>query len=108
MFKIYKIQNKCNQKKYIGMTCNSLSKRFSEHCSDKNMYISKCIRKEGRTNFEYSEICSFDSKNEALYFERYYILLNDSLYPSGYNKMCNGDGTSFICSKLSGRQLELI
>ena len=108
MFKIYKILNKCNYKKYIGMTCSSLNKRFLEHCSDKKMYLSKCINREGKENFEISEIDSFQSKEEALYFERYYIMLNDSLFPSGYNLALSGDGLSFIRSKLSGKQLELI
>ena len=49
MYKVYKIINKVNNKYYIGMTKQSLEKRFSQHKQNaktgKSSYLYNAIRK---------------------------------------------------------------
>lgn len=108
IYKIYKIKNRRDSKKYIGMTSRDINIRFKEHLSNKNMFVDKCMREIGVDNFEFDEIYSCKTEREARYLEKYFILLYDCLYPKGYNRTCPGKDASFIFNELNGRQLRLI
>lgn len=108
MYKIYKIRNRRDSKKYIGMTSRDIRTRFKEHLSNKSMFVDICMRKSGVDNFEFEEIYSCETEREARYFEKYFIILYDSLYPKGYNRTCPGKDANFIFNELSGKQMRLI
>ncbi len=108
MYKIYKIKNKINSKKYIGMTSRDVETRMREHVYNKTMFIDRCMRQEGLKHFEFDEIFSCKTEEEARYYEKYFIILHDTLYPNGYNKFCSGKDALFINSELSGKQMRLI
>ena len=52
---VYCIENRINNKKYIGITTRSLQKRFKEHCKAESV-IGKAIRKHKKENFIYYEL----------------------------------------------------
>jgi group I intron endonuclease len=70
---IYKVTNKINGKKYIGITKNRLGARFNEHCSKKYSVLNLAIQKHGRENFFIEAIDSAESLTEALEKETYFI-----------------------------------
>ena len=53
MYRVYKITNTINQKKYIGITSQSIEKRFQQHCSTNNScrLLHRAINKYGKENF---------------------------------------------------------
>ena len=107
MFKIYKIQNKCNGKKYIGMTSRSIYKRFQEHCRNTHRRISNAIKAYGKNNFVCSEIAHTDKYSVALFLEKENIIKENTLQPYGYNTMCGGQDAQFLFLKNSGKQYDL-
>ena len=93
---IYCITNKVNGKKYIGKTTETISKRFSEHCSEANSGrfgnrpLYKAMRKYGIENFSIELLV--ECKEGDL--ESYEIMFIDkyNTYHSGYNATRGGDG----------------
>lgn len=90
---IYKIENKLNNKVYIGKTVRSVSERFTEHlkCRGKGQQpLYRAMNKYGKENFEVTELtaCHMDELDDM---ERFYIELYDS-YNKGYNATLGGDG----------------
>lgn len=66
MIGIYKIQNKINNKIYIGQSVH-IERRFQEHCfPSKTSVISKAIQKYGKDNFTFDiiEECNISELNE--------------------------------------------
>lgn len=103
MVGIYKIQNKQNQKIYIGQS-NNIERRFREHCSPTRWKTTKspidyAIHKDGKENFifEIVEECSPGKLNDR---ETYWIKYYKS-YPNGYN--CNFGGTFQSSGAHNGR-----
>lgn len=108
---IYKINNKINNKMYIGSTDN-YKKRFYTHKhelnNDKhiNIHLQRAWNKYGENNFEFKilEECNEKVKLER---EQYYLDTLTPFYPSGYNIVkiagCSsiGDGENHPNSKLS-------
>lgn len=92
MYKVYKITNKVNSKYYIGMTKQSINKRFSQHKqsakSGLSTYLYNAIRKHGIENFEIELICECSSKEECCNLEIKYISENKN----GYNLAKGGEG----------------
>ena len=78
---IYKIENKQNQKIYIGKTVNTIRERWTEHLDEArrgdNSLLHKAIRKYGENGFyvDFVEQCSNDELNIK---EIYYIALFQS------------------------------
>jgi hypothetical protein len=95
---IYLIVNKINQKKYIGKTNFSLSRRWSEHCSQAKhspkTYLHKAIKKYGKENFEIKSIFSTDSKTGLAKHEIQFIKMYKTKAPFGYNLTDGGEGVS--------------
>lgn len=94
---IYKIQNKTNNKIYIGKTVNTIHERWLEHIDEAkrgdNSLLHKAIRKYGKDNFHIDQVeeCSVDELNKK---EQYYITLFHSfMNEGGYNMTYGGEGT---------------
>ena len=86
MIGIYKITNKLNGKSYIGQSIHC-GKRLDEHCKGGQL-IDEIIQLEGVENFTF-EILKEVNKEELSYWEDYYIMKYNSLFPNGYNKRMN-------------------
>jgi group I intron endonuclease len=96
MYSVYKIQNKINQKIYIGFTGNvPARKRFHRGAYYVSGHLHRAIRKYGWENFTFDVIFESNDKDIALEKEIYFIEQYDS-YNSGYNNSiggcCGGSG----------------
>lgn len=99
MIGIYKITNKLNNKSYIGQSIHC-GKRLDEHCKG-NQLIDEIIQLEGIENFTFEIIKQVkdEEKKELSYWEDYYIIKYNTLFPNGYNKKWN-------CNKAQRRQIQ--
>lgn len=83
---VYAIVNSTNHKKYIGITVQALSKRYTNHCSKSSRCkaLSSAIAKYGRNGFELYVLDHVDLMyiREA---EKESIKINNSMAPIGYN-----------------------
>lgn len=86
MIGIYKITNKNNNKSYIGQSIHC-GKRLDEH-SKGGQFIDEIIQLEGIENFDFNILKEVDKK-ELSYWEDYYIIKYNTLFPNGYNKKMN-------------------
>lgn len=86
MIGIYKITNKLNGKSYIGQSIHC-GKRFDEHNKGKQL-IDEVIQIEGVENFNF-EILKEVNKKHLSYWEDYYIMKYNTMFPRGYNKKWN-------------------
>lgn len=86
MIGIYKITNKLNGKSYIGQSIHC-GKRFDEHNKGKQL-IDEAIQIEGVENFNFEILKEVDKKHLS-YWEDYYIIKYDTMFPKGYNKKWN-------------------
>ena len=86
---VYCIENRINNKKYIGITTRSLQKRFKEHCKAESA-IGRAIRK----NFIYYELERASTKKELFELEKYYIAKYKT-FKNGYNSTIGGDGVVY-------------
>lgn len=100
---IYKIQNKINNKIYIGKTVNTIQERWLEHVDEANRQdntlLHKAIYKYGKDNFYINQIeeCSCDLLDER---EIYYItLFHSHMSEGGYNMTYGGEGTTKYSDK---------
>ena len=90
---IYKIQNKTNNKIYIGQTTNNLKHRLGQHLSDKkiNTDLSNDLKKLGIENFICEVLLNGQFTSDQLdLMEIIYINNYNSLYPNGYNSTTGG------------------
>ena len=86
MIGIYKITNKNNGKSYIGQSIHC-GKRLDEHCNGDQL-IDEVIQIEGVENFNF-EILKECNKNELSFWEDFYIMKFETMFPKGYNKKWN-------------------
>jgi len=85
---IYRITNLLNNKCYIGLTtADTAWKRFLDHHTkySSKMYIDLAMRKHGLDNFKVEEIYSCFDWQELNEKEDYFINLENTRYPNGYN-----------------------
>lgn len=111
MWKIYKITNKTYNedekcyKAYIGMTSNTVEKRFQQHCfkEDSSKGFHQAIKKYGYDNW-ILEILEDDIKTEkeALEREEFYIYKYNTLLQNkkGYNVLQRSGGREIIDGKV--------
>lgn len=78
--------NKLNNKKYIGQSIHC-GKRFDQHFKG-NQLIDDIIQLEGIENFNF-EILKQVDKPDLSYWEDYYILKHNTMFPNGYNRKWN-------------------
>jgi group I intron endonuclease len=96
MLKVYLIENKTNNKKYIGITKKSIEARFKSHLSavrqGSKFRFHSAIRKYGEENFTITllEECNSDEiyKAETKWIKFY----NSKSYDHGYNMTDGGEG----------------
>ena len=82
---VYRITNKINNKKYIGIT-NNYKRRFKEHILKKtSSAIHKAIIKYGEENFIFEIIYTGLSVEESCEKEIELIQKENTLVPYGYN-----------------------
>lgn len=94
---IYKITCLVTNKVYIGLTIQTLKKRWEHHVSDskrRDYYFYRAIKKYGEEKFEISEIEKCSSFEKLKEREIYWITFYDSNNSEfGYNSTLGGDGT---------------
>ena len=103
MIGIYKITNKHNGKSYIGQSIHC-GKRLDEHFRG-DQFIDKIIQLEGVNSFTF-DILREASKEELSYWEDYYIMKYNSIFPNGYNQRwnCNAATREAIRARLRQEQ----
>jgi GIY-YIG catalytic domain len=94
MYSIYRITNLINNKKYIGITVNTIQHRFNQHAKSKTTIVGKAIHKYKRCNFKIECIHTVLEEKEALSIETKEIKANNSLVPNGYNLKLHVQGHS--------------
>lgn len=83
---IYLIENKLNNKKYIGKTTRSLNRRWNDHKNSKSCPIlSNAIKEYGIDNFFIKQIYKAKDKKELALKEKELIEKYNTLHPNGYN-----------------------
>lgn len=109
---IYKVQNKINNKIYIGLTTKDLSKRIAEHISENKSYFQKALNKYGIQSFTVEVIDSAESKEILCEKEKYWIQHYNSKAPNGYNLTDGGDGlinpTRSVRNKISKKVSKIL
>lgn len=104
---IYKITNNVNNKSYIGLTKRNPKERWWEHCKPSRSKVSAltcAINKYGKENFTFKII--YETNNPNL-MERYFIKLNNTISPNGYNLTFGGENPIFTeeeCKRRSERR----
>lgn len=95
---VYLIENKINEKKYVGKTYNSIEYRWKEHLQDFkreknfNRPLYKAMNKYGVENFIISELEYCENCEDR---EKYWINFYNS-YHNGYNATLGGDGKAYF------------
>lgn len=94
---IYCITNLINQKKYIGKTTYSITKRFQEHCNDSKRNrcekrpLYSAMNKYGIENFIIEQLIECDelelNSYECMFIDKF------DTYKNGYNATKGGDGS---------------
>lgn len=98
---IYKHTSLRSGKSYIGLTCGSMEKRWSQHTSDarkmSNLYFHRAIRLYGEDNWTHEIIeDNIDTVEEANALEQYFIKKFDT-FENGYN-LTEGGGNTHTCN----------
>ena len=98
---IYFIENKLNNKIYVGQSKN-LKSRIESHKSNPVKLLKEDIENENQSyldniNIYIAEYCSEENLDER---ERYYIQLLNSEYPNGYNQQLGGKNHWEACTEL--------
>ena len=92
---IYIVQNKINNKKYIGQSQQKdINSRWNSHKNLKHKTVGQILlnayKKYGIDNFTYKIICiCFDEDTNK--YEKEYIKMYNTLYPNGYNLLEGGN-----------------
>lgn len=95
---VYLIENKINNKKYIGKTYLTIEERWKQHCKDalritmEHRPLYEAIKKYGIENFIISELEYCENCEER---EKYWISYYNS-YHEGYNATLGGDGKAYF------------
>lgn len=98
-FLAYLVVNKINGKKYVGITSQKLTARWSGHVrshrwSRKTSAIGMAIEKYGQDAFEVAEICRMQTMEDAHEIERKLVVQHNSYANDGhgYNLTRGGEG----------------
>lgn len=92
---IYLIENKINNKKYVGQTKkDDIKTRWNQHRKKDKRSLGTCLynayNKYGMENFIFKIICiCFDSDTDK--YEIDYIQKYNTIYPNGYNLQAGGN-----------------
>jgi hypothetical protein len=99
----YCVNNKINNKKYIGVSENNVIERFKVHQRDitkgSQLVFHRAVRKYGFNNFEFEWIKDYTNqcnKEELFEIEKYYIFKHNTYInfenSNGYNMTLGGEG----------------
>lgn len=91
---IYLIENDINNKKYVGLTTQTIDKRWKQHLNAskyKNYKLYYAMRKYGIEHFHIKEIDKTEDFEELKELEKYWIKYYDT-YDNGYNQTFGGEG----------------
>ena len=92
---VYKCTCNINNKVYIGITINSLSKRITQHKSrtknNSTLQFHSALRKHGFENFSWEVLYETDSLEELFTLEMYFISHYNSYGEKGYNSTPGGE-----------------
>ena len=102
---IYKIQNKINDKVYIGRTIKDLNERISGHLIS-DSYIGRALRKYGLQCFDISVIDAVNNRETLNDKEIEYISFYNCKVPNGYNLTDGGEGILNPSDELRQRMSE--
>jgi len=76
-FTVYCHTNSTNGKKYVGVTCQTMGKRWSRHVYDAKKggtyHLHRAIRQCGVASFTHEVVATFSDESEALEAEKFYI-----------------------------------
>lgn len=105
---IYKLENKINNKVYIGQTIQKLNRRITDHVLKskkvgKKTVFSAALKKYGIENFNITILDKATSKDELNSKEILWISKYNSVYPNGYNMDKGGNSRSW--NELSRKKL---
>lgn len=105
MYTVYKITNKINNRKYIGITTKTIEERFKKHLSSINekteqIPIRSAIKEFGKENFIIEKILVTDCKEKALNLEKFYIKFYKSI-ECGYNIANGGKGGDTLTNNVN-------
>lgn len=97
-YEVYKIQNKLNNKIYIGITNKGYKRRFKHHCSEmrngSTFILHNAMRKYGVDNFEVTLLETVIDSDTLKEREKFWIeTLDTTNRNKGYNMTLGGDGT---------------
>ena len=99
--KLYVHINKINGKKYFGITCLNLKRRWKKgNAYKKCSYFYNAIQKYGWDNFEHIQIIDHLTRWNACCFEKFFIMFyrtNNSNF--GYNCTSGGENNYYIQNK---------
>lgn len=98
-FKLYIITNAVNGKRYVGLTTQSLKKRWNNHLAaikNPTCSLHMAILKYGRINFSIEHIACARSFDDLAELEKIMITQENTFFMDrhGYNMTTGGDGTS--------------
>lgn len=103
MYKVYRITNTINDMVYIGITKNSLKRRFTQHCSQ-GYHLTSSIKKYGKESFVIELIALCSSKEIAARYEIKLISTYKTKTPNGFNISDGGESpchTEEVKNKIS-------
>lgn len=108
-FIVYLVTNTINEKRYVGITSQTLKKRQQGHLADveKNRYkcvFHRAICKYGMQSFRFEHIASCSSWDDACETEKYLIKNLSTQHPSGYNQTAGGEGAYGVIVSEETRQ----
>lgn len=94
---VYLITNKINGKRYVGQTVQTMTSRWSKHCSPSKasdgMPIVHAIQKYGKEAFEVKVLVECETIEEMNHRETYYIRILKTQTPNGYNVLPGGSNS---------------
>lgn len=101
--KIYNDKAEC-YKGYVGITINTVEKRFQQHCKDNNCKVfHSAIKKYGENNWTLEILeDNIKTEKEALEKETFYIDKHNTLvkFGKGYNIVRHAEGRVIVNGKL--------
>tara|TARA_B100000925_G_scaffold203051_1_gene154066 strand:+ start:284 stop:997 length:714 start_codon:yes stop_codon:yes gene_type:complete len=91
---IYRLTNTIDGKKYIGKTIEYKKRMLQHKNSKRKTYISNAIRKYGWENFKREKIIDDVPEEDLDNLEIFYIEVENTMAPAGYNLTKGGEGAS--------------
>lgn len=90
---VYKITNKLNGKVYVGLTRQTLAKRWYDHqrITSRVSALKAAISKYRPINFSVEVLGEYKNTQGLINAEKYYINYLNCMVPNGYNITCGGE-----------------